>query len=142
MRKEDAREIAKVGGKFLLIGPPIGVLLMLLFMISTGRFLSAEVAWHYILFGIPFSYLLGGLPALAAGLTYGLAALHLGRLPAAITCSLIGALASGLFGSLVATELKLTLSMLGALSSLLVAALCRPPKRPQADSISPTGGAP
>ncbi|WP_455233488.1 hypothetical protein [Geopseudomonas aromaticivorans] len=141
MRKEDAREIVKVGGKFLLIGPPIGVLLLFLNMLISGRLHSAEMAFYFILLGIPFAYLYGGLPAFAAGLTYGLATLHMGRVPAALISCVIGTISSGLFGILALTELKLSVTLVGALCSLLAAALCRPPKRPPADYLSPSGDA-
>ena len=133
MRKSDAREIAVIGGKFLLIGPPIGALLV---AVSWLRFGQLEVGTGAIFFllGIPVSYLMGGLPALVTGLAYGLAGLHMPRLAAALVCAVVGAISSAAIYTLDLPELNRTLTITGALSSLLTAALCRPPRRTQAEA--------
>ena len=133
MRKSDAREITVIGGKFLLIGPPIGALLMSVSVLLSGQF-EVGVGAYFLLLGIPVSYLMGGLPALVTGLAYGLAGLHMPRLAAALVCSFVGAISSAAIYTLSLPELKLSLTITGALSSLLTAALCRPPRRAQAEA--------
>ncbi len=64
-----ARHVLKITLRFLLIGPPIGALLISLPLI----FYMNERILFFLLMAIPGSYIFGSLPAIFSGVSFGLA---------------------------------------------------------------------